>query len=616
MKSKEISEENETIIMNLYYSDETKNYTLNISDKRDENAVASAIYNKTYEKKGWDFLSISSYEKNDSKYSDSIKAYAMGYLEGYLTKDRIYNFYKNIINYNFFEEKTIPQNMLNFFQDNLDYMEKQSKNLMNSDSYWEQVHFILQQLKGLYDGYTFLAEENEKIDFIKFQYMPAYADSTMINTKYSNDIVNFSGMNKEEIENYILLKSHCSALVKLAEDSSDIWFGHNTWFEYIAMIRIFKEYRFISNKGNEKSKTSVFSSYPAVLFSLDDFYYLDSNLLIFETTLNVFNSSLTELISPKSLLTWVRVIVANRLASSGKEWTEIFIKENSGTYNNQFVILDMNKLKYEKNILKELEKETLMIIEQIPGDYETNDVTHLLKEGYYPSYNVPYSEKYYNITGYRYMVDVMKLNNTMSYKNSSRAKILKRDQGKIKTNKDFEKLMRYNNYQEDEFSFKSPSLAIASRGDLSMMCYGAIDVKYISIKELLLEKKNIVHIISGPSNDQQSTFSWSNTTCNIFNKDLWKHDGIVDTWNFPWIEYQVQLMKEYNNDEADGHQRNKNDKKKILIIIFSCIGSIIVIILIVVLIIYLIKRKSSKHLEEEVNKISFVGEDERNNEEY
>ena len=87
MKSKEISEENETIIVNLYYSDETKNYTLNISNKRDENAVASAIYNKTYEKKGWDFLSISSYEKNDSKYSDSIKAYAMGYLEGYLTKD-------------------------------------------------------------------------------------------------------------------------------------------------------------------------------------------------------------------------------------------------------------------------------------------------------------------------------------------------------------------------------------------------------------------------------------------------------------------------------------------------------------------------------------------------
>ena len=112
----------------------------------------------------------------------------MGYLEGYLTKDRIYNFYKNIINYNFFEEKTIPQNMLNFFQDNLDYMEKQSKNLINSDPYWEQVHFILQQLKGLYEGYTFLAEENEKIDFIKFQYMPAYADSTMINTKYSNKL--------------------------------------------------------------------------------------------------------------------------------------------------------------------------------------------------------------------------------------------------------------------------------------------------------------------------------------------------------------------------------------------------------------------------------------------
>ena len=521
--------------------------------------------------------------------------------------------------------------MLNFFKNNLDYMEKQSKNLMNSDPYWEQVHFIFQQLKGLYDGYTFLAEENEKIDFIKIQYMPAYADTTLITAKYHNDSVNFNEMNQEEIENYFLLKSHCSALVKLAQDSSDIWFGHNTWFEYIAMIRIFKEYRFISNKGNEKSKTSVFSSYPAVLFSLDDFYYLDSNLLIFETTINIFNSSLIELISPKSLLTWVRVIIANRLASSGKEWTEIFIKENSGTYNDQFVILDMNKLKYENNTLKELEKETLMIIEQIPGAHETNDVTHLLKEGYYPSYNVPYSEKFYNITGYRYKVDVMNFTNSMSYNDSSRAKIFKRDQSKIKSNEDFEKLMRYNNYQEDEFSFNMPHLTIASRSDLSLMCFGAIDVKYISVKELLLEKKNIVHIISGPSNDQQTTFSWSNTTCDSLSKDLWKHDGIVDTWNFPWIEYQVQLMKEYNNnnnesnnnsdsnnnnDEADGHQRNKNDKKKILIIVFSCIGSIIVIILIVVLIVYLIKRKSSKHLEEEVNKISFVDEDEKKIDDY
>ena len=48
--------------MNLYKS-ESGNLTTNLSDKRDPYALASAIYNKTYEKDGWDYLSISTYEK-------------------------------------------------------------------------------------------------------------------------------------------------------------------------------------------------------------------------------------------------------------------------------------------------------------------------------------------------------------------------------------------------------------------------------------------------------------------------------------------------------------------------------------------------------------------------
>ena len=60
------AESNESIIMNLYYSEET-NFTTNISDKRDENAIANALYNKSYEKIGWDYLSISSDTNKDNK---------------------------------------------------------------------------------------------------------------------------------------------------------------------------------------------------------------------------------------------------------------------------------------------------------------------------------------------------------------------------------------------------------------------------------------------------------------------------------------------------------------------------------------------------------------------
>ena len=40
----------ESIIMNCYYISENNSYITSTSNKRDENALASAIYNKTYEK--------------------------------------------------------------------------------------------------------------------------------------------------------------------------------------------------------------------------------------------------------------------------------------------------------------------------------------------------------------------------------------------------------------------------------------------------------------------------------------------------------------------------------------------------------------------------------------
>lgn len=50
-----------------------------------------------------------------------------------------------------------------------------------------------------------------------------------------------------------------------------------------------------------------------------------------ETTNENANPDLWKFITPKCVLENVRVVVANRLATNGKEWTEIFKKDNSGT---------------------------------------------------------------------------------------------------------------------------------------------------------------------------------------------------------------------------------------------------------------------------------------------
>ena len=607
IKVKSIFEDNkkQSIIMNIYYNSQNKGFKVEESLKRDENAVASAFYNKSYESTGWDILTISSYEKDD-KYSDAIKSYAMGYLEGYLTKDRIFSYYNNIFYSEIYNETlkelNIPKNLANFFEKNIEYMEKKSLEEMKNSLYWEHVHYIYQQLKGLYEGYNDTAKEYEKIDFLNFLIMPAYTDSTDVINHYESNKVDTRKMTVEQIENYTLLNSHCSALVKLAEDSSDIWFGHNTWNHFYTMIRIFKEYRFVSNKGGEKCKTVAFPSYPATLFSLDDYYYLDSNLLVFETTNKIYGIDLFKSMSPNSLFTWVREILSNRLASSAKDWAEIFKKENSGTYNNQFVILDLNKIKLKNGKISNITNETLMIIEQIPNYTEINDVSYKLREGYFPSYNIPFSTTVYEKSGY---LDAIKkfwvLNATLDYNNCSRAKIFKREQSKIKSNKDFEKLLRFNNYKLDEFSNNQSNRAIASRSDLDIfsLCYGAIDAKYVSVKELL-EGKKIIHIISGPTNEQQPTFSWKNATCISFQNEL-RHDGVVDTWNFPWIDYQVQLMKK----EKENNSENKNNK--VLFIIVFCVGIVIIIILVIILILVSLKKSGAfNKLRNEVNKVSFA----------
>ena len=46
-----------------------------------------------------------------------------------------------------------------------------------------------------------------------------------------------------------------------------------------------------------------------------------------------------------------------------------------------------------------------MIIEQIPGEVEINDVTDKLKEGFCPSYNIPYSKNHFKKCGYEDLIE-------------------------------------------------------------------------------------------------------------------------------------------------------------------------------------------------------------------
>lgn len=70
---------------------------------------------------------------------------------------------------------------------------------------------------------------------------------------------------------------HCSALVKLLPNNSDLFVAQDTWNGFESMLRIVKKYNL--NYAHVEAKTMTFSSYPGILMSGDDFYIMDTGLV-------------------------------------------------------------------------------------------------------------------------------------------------------------------------------------------------------------------------------------------------------------------------------------------------------------------------------------------------
>lgn len=59
-----------------------------------------------------------------------------------------------------------------------------------------------------------------------------------------------------------------------------------------------------------------------------------------ETTNGIKNNELLKLIGNKNLvMTWMRSMLANYNAHGGEEWAQWFSRLNSGTYNNQWMVV-------------------------------------------------------------------------------------------------------------------------------------------------------------------------------------------------------------------------------------------------------------------------------------
>ncbi|MCI4378040.1 hypothetical protein PGIGA_G00211250 [Pangasianodon gigas] len=426
--------------------------------------VAFANFTDDIVNTGWSYLEV----VTNGKYNDTLQAYAAGIVEGAVTSQLIYKHWMNtLMGYCGPYDQGYCQRLKEYITTNLRWVEEQIKTAAESP-YWHQVHLSLLQLKGLEDGYNGQCTFPEPgvyfnpLGFLLFQ--------------MGGDLEDLEAALNKSSQSRTVGSGSCSALIKLLLGNKELLVSHDTWNNYQSMLRIMKKYVFsfhtsVKDQTLIPGSTQAFSSYPGSIFSGDDFYILSSGLVTLETTIGNSNPDLWKFVKPRgSVMEWLRNIVANRLARSGKEWADIFSQYNSGTYNNQWMIVDYKSFIPGRLNLK---KGLLTVLEQIPGMIQSADKTEeLYNTSYWASYNIPYFDEVFNASGGPDLVK--KYGSWFSFSDNPRAQIFRRNQSLVTDMESMVRLMRYNNFKNDPLSecdgcnpAQNGENAISARSDLN-----------------------------------------------------------------------------------------------------------------------------------------------------
>jgi hypothetical protein len=330
-------------------------------------------------------------------------------------------------------------------------------------------------------------------------------------------------MTSDEAMEKSMRADHCSGLIRLTDD--DLFVSQDAWFFFGAMNRVYKHYDIAGRKV-------TLSSYPGLLYSFDDFYVTDQGLSFIETTNEIFNSSLYDRISDKCVVEWMRARVAAHVATTAEEWTEVFSRENSGSYNNQWLIVDYKK--FVKNSASSQPDGLLWVLEQIPGYIYREDITKVLvQKGYFPSYNIPYNKYVFDVSGYPMMVN--KTGDFWTYDKCPRAQIFARDAVKVESLSDMQHMMRYNDWQDDPLSLGDPGNSICSRYDLKkpgqprFEMFGCLDTKIVDSEGASSLQ---THVISSPTYEEQTVWDFATSPEPV------PHRGLPDEYDFPWQAFE------------------------------------------------------------------------------
>jgi len=447
---------------------------------------------------GWTYLTVTS----NKKYADWAQAYGIGLLESFHTYELIYASFKNRMDG--IEKKGfsgLPQNVSDFINNQTKWaLETAFKN--RGDPYWDLVNATIAQLTGMYDGYVIAVHQAGREDllltFEQFYLLTYEVDLYDVLSKFTDVDLHLPS---------------CSFLLKLTDEG--LYGSHTTWAGYNMLLRIYKIFNINFNNPLVHTKRISFTSQPGSLPSIDDYYIVDNNRVVTETTLLSENPEVYQFLHYDSLPYWLRVNVANLAFTDQKSWADLYYKYRSGTYNNQWLIIDFNNYNVAKNNLSQAQN-IIWMVEEFYGLTSAQDVTQqlLIPQGYVASYNVPYNQTIQNLS-----------QDTTSYTTDPRYTLFKKYAPGIKNFEDFKNVMRMNNISDTQDYCQ----AIASRCDLSpnqTEPWGAFDCKITSDKWV---SDHQIWLISGPTTSENiPPFTW----------DDWPNYNILETpkvFNFDWV---------------------------------------------------------------------------------
>uniref|UniRef100_A0AC34QIA7 Phospholipase B-like n=1 Tax=Panagrolaimus sp. JU765 TaxID=591449 RepID=A0AC34QIA7_9BILA len=505
--------------------------------------VALGRYRNAVNTTGWGVLEIETFPGFPSQ----LQAFAAGVAEGHLTKLQIHYHHKNTVEKLCESQVQYCKKLYKYLQQNLDWIRSQVLTQPRSNLYWKHVNLTFTQLTGIFEGYR------KAID-VTITPTVSYIINPIFMIQLSGELIDLNkALNRTAKPTDDPEPSKCSGLLKIADGNTDLFFSHVAMSGYNTMNRVVKLYKFGGyNKTQVPGHTVSFSGYPAALSSADDYTLMSSGLAAVETTISVFNETYYDFVKPQEQIhCWVRSYISNQLSRTAKDWVEYFAKYNSGTYNNQWTVVDYKLFKPNQELP---DNNVLWILEQIPGYVSYRDMTWFLKKfRYWPSYNIPYLQSISVRSGFSVKGATQ---NWWRWGYSPRARIFHRDQHKVKDIESLRLLMRYNDYQHDEFSkckCNPPYTAeagISARGDLNPINgtyeipgmghrnHGSLDYKGTSYA---LFKKLQIHLQGGPAYDPLPPFNWNTTDI------VAPHYGQPTVWNFkPFVvEWEADVTVDF-----------------------------------------------------------------------